>query len=59
MLNLTTKEGGYTDLTALTDFYALFRGIFNAFWEALKGIIKAINPDFDLDEGKTSTEAAE
>ena len=53
MFNLTKKEGGNSDLTALTDFYTLFRGIFEAFWDALKGILKAINPNFDADEGKT------
>lgn len=47
-------KGDYTDNWGpVEDFYTLFRGIFEAFWEALKSILKALDPDFDADEGKT------
>lgn len=36
------------------DFYTLFRGIFNAFWEALRKILAVFG--IDVDEGKTETE---
>lgn len=48
------KEGGYTDFEPVIDFYTLFRGIFNAFWEMVKGIAQVFG--IDIEEGKTETE---
>lgn len=36
---------------AVEDFYTLFRGIFQAFWEALKSILTTFG--VDVEEGKT------
>ena len=45
-------EGNYTDnFGPVEDFYTLFRGIFEAFWEALRSILKTFG--VDVEEGKT------
>lgn len=48
------KDGGYVngnDFDVATDFYTLFRGIFDAFWEALRKICLIFG--VDINEGKT------
>ncbi|MBQ8028119.1 MAG: hypothetical protein IJ262_01785 [Clostridia bacterium] len=54
-MSLYKKDGGYSEnFEPVTDFYTLFRGIFDAFWEALTKILVVFG--IDVEEGKTETE---
>lgn len=50
-MNLLGKDGGYTDMEPVLDFYTLFRGIFDGFWKMIVQIAKVLG--VDVDEGKT------